>query len=108
MFAVIYRGYVKDECETKYQGLWNIVATYFVKECGALDSTLHKTEEGMWLAYSKWPNKATRDAAWPAPGKDLNAALPLHILEAINGLKQCLETEKQLPELCMEVIEEIS
>ena len=65
MFAVIYRAYLKVGTESEYQHLWNLVVHYFVKHCGALGSCLHQTEEGFWLAYSRWPDKATRDAAWP-------------------------------------------
>ena len=65
MFAVIYRGYLKsvDDKEV-YRKAWHTVAAYFVAHRGALGSCLHKTEEGMWLAYSRWPDKATRDASW--------------------------------------------
>ncbi|PJD94791.1 MAG: hypothetical protein CK425_10395 [Parachlamydia sp.] len=108
MFAVIYRGYVKTGCEAYYLECWTTVASYFVEECGALGSTLHKTDEGMWIAYSKWPDKATRDALWSSGKGEANAKLPLHVQEAINGLKLCLEEEKLLPEICMEVLEEIA
>ncbi len=102
MFAVIYRGYVKPELESQYQEYWKIVASYFVKERGALGSTLHQAEDGMWVAYSRWPDKATRDASWPRDKEKANADLPLHIQQAIEGLKACGE---QLPEICMEVRE---
>ena len=65
MFAVIYRGYLKSECDDKYKKAWRTVASYFVEYRGALGSCLHKTIDGMWVAYSRWPDKATRDASWP-------------------------------------------
>ena len=64
MFAVIYRGYLKENCENQYRTAWKIVANYFIKNRGALGSSLHKAEDGMWLAYSRWPDKKTRDASW--------------------------------------------
>lgn len=107
MFAVIYRGYVKPGLEQEYQEHWKTVATFFVRKRGALGSTLHKTEEGMWVAYSKWPDKATRDSSWPQ-GKDaVNPELPADIHQAIFGLKQCLDSERQLPEICMEIKESV-
>lgn len=58
MFAVIYRGFVKPELETKYQELWHQIASHFIEHYGALGSCLHKAEEGMGLAYSRrWPVK---------------------------------------------------
>lgn len=107
MFAVIYRGYVKPHLETQYKEYWKIVASYFVNERGALESTLHQTEDGMWVAYSKWPDKTTRNASWPGNKEKINSEIPLNMQEAIAGLKACLDPEKQLPEICMEIIEEI-
>lgn len=107
MFAVIYRSYIKSLFEEDYQRHWKVVASYFVKERGALASALHKTEEGMWVAYSRWPNKAMRDAAWPSDKESINPELPLPIQEAIKGLKQCIDQEQLLPEICMEVVEEV-
>lgn len=104
MFAVIYRGYVKPELESPFREYWKIVASYFVNERGALGSTLHQAEDGMWIAYSKWPDKATRDASWPRDKEKVNVDIPLHIQRAIEGLKACIE---QLPEICMEVREEV-
>lgn len=105
MFAVIYRGYVKKEFEPQFRMCWKVVADYFVRRRGAISSTLHKTEDGMWVAYSKWPDKATRDASWPQ-GDEINAELPSAVHEAICELKACLE--EQLPEICMEITEEVS
>ncbi len=72
MFAVIYRAYIKTGMEEEYQKYWHKIATYFIENCGALGSCLHKTEEGYWLAYSRWPDKATRDAAWPSDAAPSN------------------------------------
>ena len=102
MFAVIYRAYLKVGTESEYQHLWNLVVHYFVKHCGALGSCLHQTEEGFWLAYSRWPDKATRDAAWPQ-GNTPSAALPDEISKAIIGIKKCIDKEREFPEICMEV-----
>lgn len=108
MFAVIYRGYVRTGLEQQYVLYWKIIAAYFVNERGAIGSTLHKSEDGMWVAYSKWPDKATRDASWTNNKDNVHSGFPANILEAINGLKQCLDLERQLPEICMEIIEEVT
>jgi len=106
MFAVIYRGYVKHGREVDYKKLWNKIACYFVEQRGALGSCLHHTEDGLWLAYSRWPDKATRDASWPgdsAPSDEL----PVDIREAISAIKDCLDDSCKLPEICMEVIDDL-
>lgn len=108
MFAVIYRGYMKPGFEESYREYWKKVATYFVKERGALGSTLHITEEGLWVAYSRWPNKAMRDDSWPSGNESANLQFPADIREAIEGLKHCFDEERKIPEICMEIIEEIS
>lgn len=106
MFAVIYQGYVKSNRETEYKKSWHAIADYFIKHCGAIGSCLHQAENGMWLAYSRWPDKATRDASWPkdgAPSKEI----PDDIKFAINTLKDCLDQDRKLPEICMEVIDDM-
>lgn len=106
MFAVIYRSYIKPEKETEYQQLWQQIAAYFKQHCGALGSCLHKTEEGIWLAYSRWPDKKTRDAAWPGENNP-SAVLPAEIREAIIKIKDCGDPERKLPEICMEVVSDL-
>ena len=108
MFAVIYRGYIKPDLEEEYQKHWKMVATYFVQYRGALGSTLHKSNDGMWIAYSRWPDKATRDSSWPRDQEAVNSSFPLSIYEAITGIKACLDTSRLLPEICMEIKEMIS
>ena len=105
MFAVIYRSFIKPGHEERYQDNWKKIASYFVKKRGALGSSLHKTKEGLWVAYSRWPDEATRAASWPSGDDVANPDLPSDICEAIKNLKDCLEN--QLPEICMEVQEEV-
>ncbi len=103
MFAVIYQGYVKSGREHEYQEAWNKVARYFIEQRGAIGSCLHRTADGLWVAYSRWPDKHTRDNSWP--GENAPATeLPLEVREAIITLKECLDTEQKVSDLCMEVI----
>lgn len=106
MFAVIYRSYIKPELENEYQKLWHQVASYFIQYRGAIGSCLHKTEDGMWLAYSRWPDKATRDASWSSDNNDIQD-LPDDIKEAISKMKDCGDHNRKLPEICMEVIDDL-
>ena len=106
MFAVIYRGYTKKGLDSEYQQAWAKVAQHFVSNCGAIGSCLHQTQDGMWVAYSRWPNKATRDAAWPGE-KAPSIALPEEIRSAILTLKNCLDPDRLLPEICMQVVDDL-
>lgn len=63
MFAVICRGYFKLGTKAQYQNAWRIVADYFIKMQSALGSSLHKTDDDLCFAYSRWPSKEMRDRA---------------------------------------------
>lgn len=105
MFAVIYSSYIKPELEKEYQKLWNQVASYFIQHKGAIGSSLHKTEDGRWLAYSRWPDRATRDASWSSDNTIED--LPPAIREAISKMKHCSDEHRKLPEICMEVVDDL-
>lgn len=106
MFAVIYRSYLKPDREEDYQLAWHQVASYFVEKRGAIGSCLHKTEEGIWVSYSRWPDKATRDASWPGENAPSNE-LPEEIRRAILVLKDCIDQERKLPDICMDVVQDL-
>jgi hypothetical protein len=108
MFAVIYRFYIKPEFESEFPKQWKKIATYFVKERGSFGSTLNKSEDGMWIAYSKWPDKATRDASWSAENEAANSLIPLDLREVIEWMKNSMDMEQKMPEICMEVYETIT
>ena len=101
MFAVIYRSKVKNDKEKLFLKKWKVIADYFIKHRGALGSSLHKTDDGLWIAYSRWPTRAARDASWG----DKKEVLPEEITHAVECLKTC--QEEQYPEICMEVIEDL-
>jgi hypothetical protein len=106
MFAAIYQGYLNPGCEKEYQKLWKIIATYFVEKRGALGSCLHKNAEGLWVAYSRWPDQATRDASWPgenAPSEEL----PDEVRQAILGIKACMDQDRKIPDLSLNVVEDL-
>jgi len=106
MFAVIYRSYIKPELEEEYQKLWNQVASYFIQHRGAIGSCLHKTEDGIWLTYSRWPDKATRDASWSSDSNTVND-LPNDIKKSIIRMKDCGDWNPKLSEICMEVVDDL-
>lgn len=105
MFAVIYRVSVDPKREEEFRENWKKVASFFVKERGALGSSLHRSSEGLWVAYSRWPSRSMRDASWPQEGSEIAAEFPQEIKEAILGLKDCALDEH--PEICMDVLEDV-
>jgi len=104
-FAVIYRGYIKEGMEDAYKKYWRQIASFFISYRGAIGSCLHKTEDGMWLAYSRWPNKEMRDNSWPEDAF-VNESFPEAVKSAILGLKNCLDTDRSLPDITMTVVED--
>ena len=104
MFAVIYQGYLKNGREAAYCQAWKRVARYFIEKRGAIGSCLHRTPEGVWVAYSRWPDKKTRDASW---GNDRAEDFPEEIREAMKALKDCLDEERKIPEICMDVMDDL-
>lgn len=106
MFAVIYQGYVKEARESEYQKAWHMVARYFVEKRGAIGSCLHRTSDGLWVAYSRWPDKKTRDASWP--GEDApSSVLSPEIRKAVLTLKDCMDQTRKFPDICMEVVDDL-
>lgn len=109
MFAVIYRFILQPHQEQAYRECWRIIATYFKTYRGAIGSSLHKGENGIWVAYSRWPDRATRDASWP--GEEVpNEVLPLHIRETIQkmqAIKEENEALEQFDEIILEVMDDL-
>lgn len=104
-FAVIYQCYMKPGRETEFREAWNVVAKYFVERRGAIGSCLHRSPDGMWVAYSRWPNKKTRDASWPGDNAP-SSELPAKVCQAVLTIKECMDTERKIPDICMEVIDD--
>jgi hypothetical protein len=105
MFAVIYRSYLKPGREKEFQTAWKSVADYFIHHRGAIGSCLHRGEDGLWVAYSRWPNRECRDVSWPKDQLS-KVDLPEEITSAIALLKDCIDEERKLPDLCLEVVDD--
>lgn len=111
MFAVIYQGYTKPGTEEEYKTAWRLVATYFVKLRGALGSSLHQREDGLWVVYSRWPDRATRDASWPGENAP-STELPHAVRQAVVTIQQCLDKERDekagiVRETCLNVVDDL-
>lgn len=106
VFAVLYQGYLKPGRESEYRRLWRKIASFFKSERGAIGSSLHKAENGLWIAYSRWPSKAVRDVSWPGENNP-SQELPYEIQKAILAIKDCIDQKRKLPEICMEIMDEL-
>lgn len=108
MFAVIYRFRLKPHQEIHYKECWGKIVNYFIEKRGAIGSCLHKGENGLWVAYSRWPDKTTRDASWPGenePSQELPQEIRDVILK-IQALKEENQDLEQYEEICLEVVED--
>lgn len=106
MFAVIYRFKLKSHQEERYIQNWNTVAQYFIDHKGAIGSCLHKGEDALWVAYSRWPDKKTRDKSWPKD-RSINENFPREIQQAIRDMLAIQEENsefEQFDEICLDVI----
>ena len=106
MFTVIYRTHVKLGQEEEYKSLWHQIARYFVKERGALGSKLNFCDEGYFVAYSRWPDRATRDASWRGEG-EIPQDLPVEIHKAIVKIKSCVDINRTFNEITMTLIDSV-
>ena len=109
MFAVIYKFKLKPHQEELYKIHWNKIARYFINHRGAIGSCLHQGENHTWVAYSRWPNKATRDNSWPgehAPNNDLPDEIrdSIHFMQAIKAENGTSDIAYE--ELCLTVVED--
>ena len=57
MFVVVYEWQVRPELEEQFQDAWQRVTLAAIRNCGALGSRLHRTDEGKWVAYAQWPTR---------------------------------------------------
>lgn len=106
MIAILYRFYLLPDQEETYQEQWLKVASYFKQYRGALGSCLHQAEDGLWVAYSRWPDRETWKASWPRE-EDPSTHLPKEIQEAIIQMKACADDERKLPEIVMDIKEDL-
>ena len=106
-YAVLYKNRVKPTQEELFLRSWETIAKFFIQHCGALGSTLHKTEDGLWVAYSRWPDRQKWEAAWPGD-RDFSTILPEEIWQAILDLKGCLVDAEEFSDLHLHTIKEFA
>ncbi len=109
MFAVIYQFKLRPHQESIYKECWDKIVNYFLEKRGAMGSCLHKGENNLWVAYSRWPDKKTRDASWPSEDAP-NNELPDDIRDAILKIQAIKEENndlEQYDEICLDVVNDM-
>ncbi len=104
---MLYQAYLKPGCDAEYQEAWNTVASYFIKERGALGSCLHRAADGMWVAYSRWSDKASWSASWPENLDIHSKGLPREITDAVLTIKNCLDPDLPQSSLELEIVSDL-
>jgi len=67
MFVVVYRWKVKPGGEDQFREGWREMTQSIYETFGSRGSRLHRAEDGTWVAYAQWPDRATRERALAAP-----------------------------------------
>lgn len=61
MYAVLYRWRVEDEKAADFVRQWELATAAIRDRCGSFGSRLHRTEDGEWMAYARWPDLTSLD-----------------------------------------------
>ena len=66
-FAVIYRWRLVPGTEDVFREAWAEVTRSIILERGGLGSRLHRADDGTWMAYAQWRDRASWEAARAMP-----------------------------------------
>jgi hypothetical protein len=58
MFVVLYRWRIKAGHEDEFRAAWQRATERIADRYGAFGSRLHLVDDGSWLAYAQWPDRA--------------------------------------------------
>jgi quinol monooxygenase YgiN len=98
MFVVIYRWKIKAGMDEAFRAAWRKATRAIVLRYGALGSRLHQAEDGDWLAYAQWPNRARWEAMRDGTPADAEAA---------NAMRHCIDDSgEMMAPLCLTVMDD--
>lgn len=106
MLAIIYQFRLHQNQDIdEYKRLWRQLATYFMRECGALGACLHRADDDWWVIYSRWPDQQTRQQFWLQPDSEVPASLPPAIKAVMANMRALVADRK--PEWALEVVDDM-
>ncbi|GAA2272747.1 hypothetical protein GCM10009853_028180 [Glycomyces scopariae] len=56
-YAVVHRWRVRPGYEDLFVEGWSRVTHAIHRSCGGYGSRLHRAEDGLWMAYARWPDR---------------------------------------------------
>ena len=85
MFAVIYPWRLKSGMEGQFADGWDRVTRAIHQTCGSYGSRLHRCDDGMWLAYARWPDETAQQDCehWESEGLRLMQEAAEALVETI-------------------------
>ena len=57
MIAIIYRFKIKKGMDKQFSTNWALMTQEFRDIHGGLGSCLHQSDENLWTAYARWPDR---------------------------------------------------
>ena len=80
-FCVVYRFRIRAGTEDAFVEAWSRLTRLIRDERGGLGSRLHRSDDGDWVAYAQWPDRATweRSSALGTPDADASRVLAASI-----------------------------
>ena len=61
-FHVVYRWRLHEGSEADFRAAWAAMTKAIRRERGGLGSRLHLADDGWWVAYAAWPDRAHWEA----------------------------------------------
>ncbi len=93
--VMLLRWRLKPGKEDQFREGWRRVTKSLADDYGAGGSRLHRTEDGVFVAYARWPSLAARKAAFARGHPDPAAA---RLMEEA--------TEERLPDIPMTILDD--
>lgn len=66
MYCIVYRFKLSEPTEAttaRFIKTWSGITDYLKRECQALGSRLHQSEDGVFFAYAQWPSLEVFEAS---------------------------------------------
>lgn len=70
MFAVHYKWRLVPDSEAAFRTAWRVMTEAIRGRYGTRGSRLHRTDDGLYVAYAVWPSRADWEAAGKQPSVD--------------------------------------